>query len=156
MYRLRVIPVFLPSLRARRGDIPLLTEQMLQELNRRSERKLLRVSPGARQALQRYQWPGNVRELRNVLEYAFVVGDGPVLELSHLPPEVAAPECTVDGEPRLTSDPDAATTASLSPEAKRVTRALERASGNKARAAKALGMSRVTLWRRIKELGLTS
>ena len=152
MYRLRVIPVFLPPLRARQSDVPLLAEQMLAELNAKSPRNVVRISPSAFAALQRYPWPGNVRELRNVLEYAFVVGDGPVLEVTHLPPEIATPDRTVDGEPLLAVEARAA--ATLPPEAQRVARALERASGNKARAAKALGVSRVTLWRRMKNLGL--
>ena len=152
MFRLRVIPVFLPPLRARVGDVELLTDKILGELNARSQRKVVRVSKQALEALERHAFPGNVRELRNVLEYAFVVGEGPVLQVSELPPEIASPESTLDGAPRL--EAETAPTPALSPEAERVVRALERASGNKARAAQALGMSRVTLWRRMKELGL--
>jgi len=151
MYRLRVIPLFLPPLRTRHGDVELLTQKILDELNGRSRRKVARVSTEARAALAHHDWPGNVRELRNVLEYAFVVGEGPVLELSELPPEIATPESTLDGEPRVEAP---VTAAAISPEAQRILRAIERASGNKARAAQALGMSRVTLWRRAKELGI--
>jgi transcriptional regulator with PAS, ATPase and Fis domain len=153
MFRLRVIPVFLPPLRARAGDIALLSEKILAELNAHSQRKVLRMSKEALHALERHAFPGNVRELRNVLEYAFVVGEGPVLQVTELPPEIASPESTLDGAPKLEVQAPEATAAS-SPEAERVLRALELASGNKARAAQALGMSRVTLWRRMKELGL--
>jgi transcriptional regulator with PAS, ATPase and Fis domain len=153
MFRLRVIPLFLPPLRARAGDVALLAEKMLEELNGKSKRKVIRLSPAAKRALERHSWPGNVRELRNVLEYAFVVGEGPVLEISELPPEIKSPESTIDGEPRLEVKA-AEVPASASPEAARILRALERANGSKARAAQALGMSRVTLWRRMKELGL--
>jgi transcriptional regulator with PAS, ATPase and Fis domain len=153
MYRLRVIPLFLPPLRARPGDVDLLTQKILDELNARSQRKVARVSTEARAALARHTWPGNVRELRNVLEYAFVVGEGPALELSELPPEIANPECTDDGAPRVEA-PLTTGSAPLSREAQRILRAIERAGGNKARAAQALGMSRVTLWRRTKELGI--
>ena len=153
MYRLRVIPVFLPPLRARKADVYLLATKILEELYERSARKVVRIGADARAALDRHSWPGNVRELRNVLEYAVVVGSGPVLELSDLPPEIAMPEATVDGEPRIDEGSEM-TTAALSPAAQRIVKALERAGGSKARAAQALGMSRVTLWRRMKELGV--
>jgi transcriptional regulator with PAS, ATPase and Fis domain len=155
MFRLRVIPVFLPPLSARAGDIPLLAEKILAELNARSERKVVRVGADAMAALERHAWPGNVRELRNVLEYAFVVGEGPVLGLGELPPEIASPESTIDGEPRsYVKSAEGAPMVGASPEASRIMSALERASGNRARAARALGLSRVTLWRRMKALGL--
>lgn len=76
-----------------------------------------------------------------------------MLELSELPPEIATPECTLDGAPRVEA-PIATGPAPLTAEAQRILRALERAGGNKARAAQARGMSRVTLWRRAKELGI--
>jgi transcriptional regulator with PAS, ATPase and Fis domain len=151
MYRLRVIPVFLPPLRERLGDIPLLVDRIVDELNARSRRRIERVSPGAIHALRAYEWPGNVRELRNALAYAFAVGDGSDLLASHLPPEV------LEGveESRVVPPPPAPPSETVAnPEAKRVLRALERSGGNRERAAKLLGMSRITLWRRIKELGL--
>jgi transcriptional regulator with PAS, ATPase and Fis domain len=150
MYRLRVVPIFLPPLRARRGDIELLVAHMVDALNDAGERQVTRVSPGAMAVLRRYAWPGNVRELRNALEYAFVIGEGPVLTETDLPPEVLqngdddAPPM-VNAPPSLDEDPEGA----------RIRRALERAGGNRQRAAKILGMSRVTLWRRMRELGLT-
>jgi transcriptional regulator with PAS, ATPase and Fis domain len=152
MYRLRVIPVFLPALRARKADIALLTLKVLEELGARSKRKIIRLSSSALAALELYDWPGNVRELRNALEYALVVGSGPVLELSDLPPEIATPDQVPDGERQ---DPARAQSAApVAPEAARILTALERAGGSKSRAARALGVSRVTLWRRMKELGI--
>ncbi len=150
MYRLRVVPLFLPPLRARPGDVMLLVETFLAELNRRGGRRIERVAFGARTRLEGYDWPGNVRELRNVLEYAAVVGEGPVLVEADLPPEFTEGAPTGDDEPPRADAPTAAT----SPEAARLRRALERAGGNRERAAKSLGMSRVTLWRRLKALGL--
>jgi DNA-binding NtrC family response regulator len=93
-----------------------------------------------------------VRELRNALQYAFVVGDGPILFDVELPPEVSGmafdPEGTaVNMRPATRSEEE-------SPEARRIRLALEHADGSRERAAQILGMSRVTLWRRMKALGL--
>ena len=155
MYRLRVVPLFLPPLRARPGDVMLLVETFVRELNGRGGRQIERVAPGARQLLERYDWPGNVRELRNVLEYAAVVGEGAVLVEADLPPDFA--EVPPVGEPEVAlanADPVASAAVAGSPEVARLRRALERAGGNRERAAKALGISRVTLWRHMKAHGL--
>lgn len=152
MYRLRVIPLFLPALRERPGDVPLLVEKLVEEMNERSRRKISHVSDAALDALVRYPFPGNVRELRNVLSYAYVVGDGPRLELQHLPPEVSGTEPTstasFDERPR----PSDAPSEGLDEE--KIRSALDRARGNREQAAKLLGLSRVTLWRRMRELGI--
>jgi transcriptional regulator with PAS, ATPase and Fis domain len=155
MYRLRVVPIFLPPLRQRPADVPLLTEKLIDELNtvERKGRRVLSIAPAASAALAAYPWPGNVRELRNALEYAYVVGDGPVLEVDELPPEIAGQPESIDvPSPPLPSvaapsDPDAV-------ERQRIERALERAAGHRERAAQILGISRVTLWRRMSELGI--
>ena len=153
MYRLRVVPIFLPPLIARRGDVELLTDRLIEQLNRKGERNVLQVSRAARDAIAGYPWPGNVRELRNALEYAYVIGDGPVLLDVELPPEVSGmafdPEMpavnVLSAEPLPENEP---------PEARRIRLALAHADGNRERAAQILGMSRVTLWRRIKALGI--
>jgi len=151
MYRLRVIPIFLPALRERREDIGLLCEKFIETVNPTARRKVERISPSALAVLERYDWPGNVRELRNVLAYAYAIGDGPILQPNDLPPELLEPslgsaEAVVASEPSIGEG--------LSPEAQRLLRVLERTSGNKTRAAQILGMNRVTLWRRLKALGL--
>ncbi len=157
MYRLRVIPVFIPPLRARRGDIVLLTEKFIEAMNLHAERKILRIAQSAKDALSRYEWPGNVRELRNVLEYAFAIGEGSALRESDLPAELLD---TTTGQPAAPLEVNtpaplpAGRDEARGPEAARILRALERASGNRARAATSLGISRVTLWRRMKQLGL--
>ncbi|WP_163994202.1 sigma-54 interaction domain-containing protein [Pyxidicoccus caerfyrddinensis] len=144
MYRLRVVPVFLPSLRERPGDILPLAMRFLDELHQRGPRRVERFSPGARRLLEGHAWPGNVRELRNVMEYAYVIGEGPVVRESDLPPEFSEPRA---GAPVQT----VSTEASLDPE--RVREALARAGGNRSEAARLLGISRVTLWRRLRDLG---
>ena len=108
---------------------------------------------GALAALVSYDWPGNVRELQNVVEYATVMGEGPVLTEADLPPEVRGYEAS---EVRVTTpDPElSARRAELPPEARRLLNALERAGGHMSRAAASLGMSRTTLWRKLKKHGL--
>jgi two-component system response regulator AtoC len=154
MYRLRVIPIRLPPLRERPADVLLLAHKFIDELNARGRRQLTGIAPAAEVALERYPWPGNVRELRNVLAYGFAIGDGPVLRVEDLPPEVASstspgPEVLVADEPLPT-----ATRPGEPPEARRIRDALARTSGNRERAAKLLGLSRVTLWRRMRDLGI--
>ena len=87
MYRLRVVPIFLPPLRARPDDIDLLLWQCIDRHNRRGPRHIARIEPEALRLLLEHSWPGNVRELQNVVEYAFAVGRGEVLKPEDLPPE---------------------------------------------------------------------
>lgn len=150
MYRLRVIPIFLPALRERREDIALICAKLIEAHNRGARRKIERVAPGAQHVLERHDWPGNVRELRNVLAYAYAVGDGPILQTKDLPPELLDARLNASGSSDEPSTEDEAS----SPEAKRLLAVLEKAGGNKTRAAKLLGVSRVTLWRHLRELGL--
>lgn len=151
MYRLRVIPIYLPPLRARRRDVMLLAMKFIEQNNARGRRRIERIAPSTESILTSYDWPGNVRELLNVLEYAYVIGDGPVLAPSDLPPELGdqtislAEHGAVIDTPRI-EDPR--------PEARLILAALERSAGSRDRAAQILGISRITLWRRMKELGL--
>ncbi len=149
MYRLRVIPVLLPPLRARTGDVMLLVDKLLAEHNGRRHRQIEKVAPSAERILSSYTWPGNIRELRNVLEYAYAIGDGSILVPSDLPAELSqeiAPDAPHEAEVRVEAS---------SPEARRIAVALERNAGSRERAAQVLGISRVTLWRRMKALGLS-
>ncbi len=152
MYRLRVVPIFLPPLVARRGDLGLLTDKLIEQLNQEGERRISQVSRAAREAIAGYPWPGNVRELRNALQYAFVIGDGPVLLDVELPPEVSG----------VAFDPEA-TSVNMRPSAPAEDESPRRAaSGSRSSTQTAiasapreiLGMSRVTLWRRMKAYGL--
>ncbi|MEZ4402592.1 MAG: sigma 54-interacting transcriptional regulator [Kofleriaceae bacterium] len=151
MYRLRVIPVRLPPLRDRPTDVRLLTDKLVVEFNARGRRQVDSVAPAAAAALERHGWPGNVRELRNVLAYAFAIGDGPVLELRDLPDELQAP---VAPPPEVTVVAAAAGPGDGPPEVRRIRDALARTGGNRDRAARLLGLSRVTLWRRMRALGI--
>jgi transcriptional regulator with PAS, ATPase and Fis domain len=153
MYRLRVIPVFLPPLRARPGDIEVLTQRFVDEQNARGKRRVDTVAPAALAALEHHDWPGNVRELRNTLEYAFAIGEGPELVAADLPPELVEPG--LDAEPmRASAEVRPTPTSEAAPEARRIAAALTRTAGNRDQAAKLLGLSRVTLWRRMRQHGL--
>lgn len=145
MYRLRVVPLFLPPLRERVEDIPLLVDRLVAAMNPVRRRKITSVSAAALDVLARYAFPGNVRELQNVLAYAFVVGDGERLEVSHLPPEVVGADLAGAGSAPLGDREHGLD---------EVRDALARTRGNRAEAARLLGISRVTLWRRLRELGL--
>jgi transcriptional regulator with PAS, ATPase and Fis domain len=156
MYRLRVVPLFLPPLRARQGDVALLGIRIMEELNRRHGRQVERLSAGALAALERHDWPGNVRELRNALEYAYAIGEGAILTEAELPPEITNPEADPErAATRANAPPSLVAGATEPPEATRIRRALERVGGSRERAARLLGVSRATLWRRMRALGLS-
>ncbi len=87
MYRLRVVPIFIPPLRERREDISLLIWHFIRLHNACNFRRIEKIDPQAMRTLLDYSWPGNVRELHNVVEYAFAVGRGTTLRWSELPPE---------------------------------------------------------------------
>lgn len=145
MYRLRVVPILLPPLRSRRGDVEVLLRTFLQKFNKAGPRKIETIAPDAMRALLDHDWPGNVRELRNVIEYAFAVGRGLELLLEELPPELrgqAEDELPGDAAPR---EPD---------EREQIREALQLTEGRVNEAAKRLGMSRATFWRKRRKHGL--
>lgn len=143
MYRIRVVPLFLPALRDRPGDIEALAWHFIDHFNHDNLRRVEAVSEAAMQALLEYRWPGNVRELRNVLEYAFAVGQGPVLTVDDLTPELR-------GE-RPPEPPERSQLTARDLERERIIEALNKAGGRKGDAATILGISRSTLWRKLRE-----
>ena len=147
MYRLRVVPIFIPPLRERREDICLLIWHFIHQHNAENFRKIEKIEPQAMRALLDYTWPGNIRELHNIVEYAFAVGRGTTLRLSELPPEFREPRA-VDQHIRQSTP--------LSPEEESaaIRRALEQSKGMVTSAARLLGMSRATFWRKRKLYGL--
>jgi two-component system response regulator AtoC len=147
MYRIRVVPLFLPPLRDREGDVEALAWHFIEQLDRRGLRQVEHIAPDALEAMLRYAWPGNVRELRNVIELAFAVGVGDTIRLEELPPELRGeppPLNLVEAE-----EPDARTL-----ERQRILEALRATGGKKGEAAQELGISRTTLWRKMRELDL--
>ena len=87
-YRLNVVPIYLPPLRERREDIPILVEFFLKRYSEQNRREVRRVHPEAMRLLRDHDWPGNIRELQNYVERAVVLGDGPELLADHLPPQL--------------------------------------------------------------------
>jgi len=164
-YRLRVVPIEIPPLRERREDIEPLARHLLARVSRRHDRSVL-LSPDAMRTMLRYNWPGNVRELENALEYAVAVSRGQTMHLHDLPVEVteAGPARVRPGEtlpadhqislPSETVATGSAAGASLDSEYDRLRAALDTHQWRRAEAAAALGMSRTTLWRKMRELGL--
>jgi transcriptional regulator with PAS, ATPase and Fis domain len=144
LYRLRVVPIFLPALRERREDVALLLTEFIERHNAGGRRRIERIAPEAMRALLDHHWPGNVRELKNVVEYAFAVGRGPELRLSDLPPEFR--EAPAPGPGGVGPTPE--------DEGERIRRALADSGGEIQKAARLAGMSRATFWRRRKRLGI--
>jgi PAS domain S-box-containing protein len=146
-YRLGVITIDVPSLAERKRDIPLLVDRVLARLNRRGERTVSQVAPEVLRILQAHDYPGNVRELENLMEHAFVVGQGPVLKPEHLPSYILrASALTPVGE---------ATRHSPEGEQEALLAVLRKHGRNKTLAALELGIHRSTLWRRMRKFGLT-
>ena len=163
-YRLRVVPIHIPPLRERREDLTYLISHLLQRIASRRGRAL-RLAPAALEALVAADWPGNVRELENALEYATALCDGQTIHLEHLPPLAGvgwrAPggRTSADGELGDATDDGALSMAvALSTEEREeltaIREALRRAHYRRDEAAGALGMSRTTLWRKMKQYRL--
>ncbi len=152
-YRLRVLPLRVPSLRERRDDIPLLASSILSSLTRNYKRDDVMLSAQAVELMLGYDWPGNVRELVNAMEYALVHADGTAILPRHFPAELrdAVPATTVSKGKN-----DALLTryyrgSAAEREKELILATLAEVGGNKSAAAEKLGMSRTTLWKRLKE-----
>ncbi len=146
-YRLNVVSIALPPLRDRKEDIPILVEHFLS-LPRGTAGGRRNVSPLAMQALLEYPWPGNVRELENAVERARICSRGAVIEESALPAEIRRRGAAVSGGgPPYGESP-------AHPGTGAIREALTRTGWNRTAAAARLGVSRVTLWRRMKELAI--
>jgi DNA-binding NtrC family response regulator len=144
-YRLGAFVINVPPLRARREAIPALVHQFLKTASKKMKKEVRGVSAEVMTLLVDYHWPGNVRELEHAIQRAVILAQGPTITVRELPPEIRS----------KTSDPAAEDSLDLDEHERRVIRrALERFGGNRQRAAKALKISTVTLWRRMKRYGL--
>ena len=178
-YRLRVVPIEVPPLRERREDLELLIRHLLERIGK-DRGRALRLAPSAVRALMAYRWPGNVRELENALEYATTVCEGQTIHLGDLPAEIGtslgkdhraldatAPSITptpaiqeispayskaLDSPPPSPGDP--VFSPGETEEIDRIRSALEQTQYRREEAASLLGMSRTTLWRKMKEYRL--
>ena len=162
MYRLRVVPLFLPPLRSRPVDIEILLEHFIEQGNTQHQNQILTIDAQAKEALLRHSWPGNVREVRNVIDFAFAIGCTNQLTLDFLPPEFNE-EYT---EPALhhahSPSPQSPLKQPSQPpppstffsEKERILSALQQCNYHLGDAAKLLGVSRATLWRKRKQYNL--
>jgi DNA-binding NtrC family response regulator len=177
-YRLSVIQIDVPPLRARIDDVPLLAEHFFARFRTTAGRRIQSLSADAIAALMAHSWPGNVRELRNAIERAVVLGDGEVISRDDLPPHISGvnpwqgPSKGPTETPRVPPAPaaeslpapsSAATSSVPSPAAPRSLRELERegivaallaTGGNKAQAAAVLEIDRSTLYKKLKDYGI--
>src|SRR5499426_877330 len=147
-YRLNVVPIELPALRERKEDIPALVHYFIQRFSKETKKNFTDVTPQAMERLTAHDWPGNVRELANAIERAIVLGWGPQITLQDLSPAIVskAPDALDDGWPyREAVD---------AYRQQVIVRALSRTEGNRAAAAKLLGIERRHLLRLMKCFGI--
>jgi transcriptional regulator with PAS, ATPase and Fis domain len=148
-YRLNVVRIELPPLSQRREDIPLLIDAFVQKFNAKMGKQIIGVSDQAIRLLLKYDYPGNVRELENIIEHAFVFCGGNRINVDCLPKELTMrQEETNSFMPVKEGHPLGRAEAEV------VKRTLEKHKGNRIKAAQELGISRATLWRKIKRYGL--
>jgi len=147
-YRIGVIPILLPPLRERLTDIPPLVESIIKRIDASTKKSIPRISRSALDLLMQYSWPGNIRELINAIEYAFVLCPGGQIEPRHLPHHLRG------GMPSVQSGQVPVPVNVNDDRRRRLIGALESTGGNQTRAAKILGVSRVTVWKWIKKYNI--
>jgi PAS domain S-box-containing protein len=146
-YRINVVRVELPPLRRRKEDIPLLVEQFIARFNRLQGKDVMGINNEALSLLMAYDWPGNVRELENAIEHAFILCSSGRIGLAHLPE-------TLTGVMRDSSADGGLRTARDALDVQAINAALERTGGNRAAAARELGIHTSTLFRKMRALNI--
>src|SRR6056297_2465939 len=146
-YRLKVFPIYLPPLRNRREDIPLLTRHFIQKFNAKTGKQIQDLSPDAMRILMDYNWPGNVRELENAMEHAFVLANSNQIGIFDLPVEIRQMEYY----PSTPQEPQ-----NFKPQQQKVNKPLllellHECDWNKAEVARRLGRSRTSVWKYMKK-----
>jgi two-component system response regulator AtoC len=149
-FRLNVVLLTMPPLRARKEDLPLLVRAFLKESAKENAKPFRELAPEAMACILEYNWPGNVRELRAALEHAVVMCSAPRIGVRDLPASVRQPAYASDDQ---TLEPQGLNLHQS--ERNLIFRALEESGGNRTKAARILGISRRTLHRRLKELNIT-
>ena len=148
-YRISVFPISIPPLRERREDIPLLAKHFLEKHTKRNGKSITGISTATLRLLLQYDWPGNVRELENAIERAVLLETTDVLQVNNLPPQLS---------PIVDSGRGGAARASVLPlaevERQALINALEASDNNVTEAARALGLGRATLYRKLKKYNL--
>ncbi|MHB1350069.1 MAG: sigma-54 interaction domain-containing protein [Desulfobulbaceae bacterium] len=147
-YRIGVIPVFLPPLRERMADIPLLVEAFIKRIGERTGKEISGITRSGMDLLLQYGWPGNIRELMNVIEYAFVLCPGGMIEPRYLPQHLR------DGVNPAGRQQRAPAHVYQDSRRRQLVEALEATGGNQTKAARLLGVSRVTVWKWMTRYGI--
>ncbi len=142
-YRINVIPLTLPPLRDRKGDIPLLVDHFVQHYGKVHGKSVDHIAPDAMEALLEYRYPGNIREMENILQHAFVLCGSDSIRKKHLPAYLRRPS---NSEKSLSAE-----SSWEDYDKSRIEKALARNRYNRARTARELGMHAVTLWRKMKK-----
>ncbi|MGR8953362.1 MAG: sigma 54-interacting transcriptional regulator [Gammaproteobacteria bacterium] len=163
LYRLRVARVYVPALRERKADIPMLAQAFLTESCRAARVPLKHIGSDAMYLLQTYDWPGNVRELKAIIDYAVIRSRGDQLSTHDLPPELIASTTSKINVNQAQPHENRLEASGITPlipsgevdERQRILNALAQAGGKRLHAAKLLGISRATFYRRLAELGIT-
>ncbi|OEU51468.1 MAG: sigma-54-dependent Fis family transcriptional regulator [Desulfobulbaceae bacterium S3730MH12] len=161
-YRLKVIEVKLPPLRDRINGIPLLANHFLELFRKQLDKRIITISDQAMDRLVQYSWPGNVRELRHVMERACVLCNDPVLLLEHLPEDLQIPvengPHAIVPAPPVVPEGNLTNSLPVNPhyvsEDEKIIAALRQTRGNKAKAAKLLGIARSTLYRQMQRYNI--
>jgi two-component system response regulator AtoC len=150
-FRLNVVTVHLPALRERRSDIPMLVHHFL---NRYVPGGNLQVTPAAMKSLLQYEWPGNVRELENCVARAVALGDRQIIDVADLPPAIRTE--TGESSQRVAVENNSLSTTALADmERMTILKVFEQANGDKALAGRMLGISRATLYRKLKRYNIS-
>ena len=147
-FRLAVVRLTIPALGERREDIPLLVEHFIQRFNAKRGKKISGVTPVVMELLMRHGFPGNVRELENIIEYAFVLCHNGLIDVRHLPEDIQP------SRSRESEDNDGNGSRLKVAEADVIRSALKNNRGHLGKSAKELGLSRTTLWRKLKKHGI--
>ena len=149
-FRLKTFEIEIPPLRERREDLPKLADTFLRRFAQQLGKPPPQIAPEVLELLRAYSWPGNVRELQNAIEHALVLCDEATLRPQHLPREIQTPDLA----PSPTMRP-ASPVSFVEAERQTLIEALRQADGNKAKAARLLGIHRATIYAKIKEFGLS-
>ncbi|MBL8192280.1 MAG: sigma-54-dependent Fis family transcriptional regulator, partial [Blastocatellia bacterium] len=154
-YRISVANINLPALQERQEDIPLLVAYFLEMAVSTSKTPAKKINSDAMELLIEYNWPGNVRELKNAIDFAVIHSTNEIIQIDDLPPSLTKMEILLT-EKNLTSYIQKNKEKANFSEKKRILEALAQANGNRAAAARILGIARSTLYRHLKELDLDS
>ncbi|MEW6608005.1 MAG: sigma-54 dependent transcriptional regulator [bacterium] len=149
-YRLNVVPIFLPPLRERKDDIPILLEHFLKIFNLRTNKNILEITKEAQEILTLYDWSGNIRELENVVERMVVLAQGDKIDIEDIPNNI------IKAKEKRVSFKESVYQAKAQLERELLIKVLQEVSGNRTKAAKALGVDRKTLQKKIKEYSLVA